>query len=64
MEIVKKFFHNTWPFFWAFPSDKENTGDYFQPCIKCRYCDYNVTIDSTGSWFHLPSKSLENHLIK
>lgn len=57
MERVKKFFHDSWPFYWAFPSETaKNMGDYFQPCIKCRFCDYNTTQDSNGDWFHLSTK--------
>ena len=50
---MKKILHNILG--WGFPA-KRVGGDSFQENHSCRFCDYNITKDSTGAWFHLSSK--------
>ena len=51
---IQKWFHDTPPFYWAFPiSERQIGGDGFQPTYLCKYCDFEITQDSTGAWFHL-----------
>lgn len=40
---------------WGYPV-KLVGGDSFQQNYSCLFCNYNITQDSTGAWFHLSSK--------
>ena len=52
-EKIKKFIHDKLG--WGFPN-KRVGGDGFQQNYSCRFCDKEITQDSTGAWFHLTSK--------
>ncbi len=42
---------------WGYPDYLSDAGSYVMPTYECRYCDYAVTMDSQGNWFHLPRRS-------
>lgn len=50
MNKIKRFFHNILG--WGFPKEKVG-GDGFQTNYSCQFCDYKITQDSQGNWFHL-----------
>lgn len=37
---------------WGYPDKWEDIGGH----MTCKFCEYHVTQDSTGAWFHLWSK--------
>jgi len=49
---IQKFFHDTLD--WDFPV-KYIDGDSFQQNYSCKFCEKEITQDSTGAWFHLTS---------
>ena len=52
MDKIKKFFHDFLG--WGFPDGLKEKDEYgFQDTYKCKYCKGDITIDSTGAWFHL-----------
>ena len=57
LKRIKKFIHDLLG--WGFPLERSG-GDSFQSNYSCQFCELNITKDSTGAWFHLSSKELEN----
>jgi hypothetical protein len=52
-KIQKRFFHDFLG--WGYPNGLKNKDiDLgFQDTYNCKFCDEEITQDSTGAWFHL-----------
>ena len=51
MGKIRKFLHDKLG--WGYPVARLSYG--FQPTFSCRFCEDEITKDSTGAWFHLTS---------
>jgi len=50
-ERIKLFTHNILR--WGYPDGIKDKDEYgFQDVYKCKYCDDDITQDSTRAWFH------------